>query len=76
MKVKNLANTSDTFDFEFPPKPYDIVGFGSNSADQLCVVPEYPSSDSKTEILQYARLPGGQVATAAIFLAHMGLKAR
>jgi len=76
MKVKNLANTSDTFDFEFPPKPYDIVGFGSNSADQLCVVPEYPSSDSKTEILQYERLPGGQVATAAIFLAHMGLKAR
>ncbi len=76
MKVKRLRDESDTFDLQFPRMPCDVVGFGLNSADQLCVVPEYPSADSKTEILQYARLPGGQVATAAVFLARMGRKVR
>jgi sulfofructose kinase len=77
MKIKQLQNPSDTFDLHFPEqKPFDVVGFGTNSVDHLCVVPEYPASGSKTGILEFEELPGGQVATALIFLSRMGLKTK
>ena len=77
MKIKRLQSLSDTFDLQLPErKPFDVVGFGLNSVDQLCIVPEYPRLDSKTEILRYEKLPGGQVATAVTFLSCMGLKAK
>jgi sugar/nucleoside kinase (ribokinase family) len=77
MKVKRLKDPSDTFDLQFPErKLFDVVAFGQNSVDHLCVVPRYPCLNSKTEILQYETLPGGQVATAAVFLARMGLKTK
>ena len=60
----------------FKSKPFDVVGFGFNSVDQLCIVPEFPNPDSKTEILQYAKLAGGQTATALVFLARMGLRVK
>lgn len=37
------------------------------------MLPEFPRPDSKTEILRYERLPGGQIATALTFLARMGV---
>ena len=77
MKIKQLSSPSETFDVEFPrDKPFDVVGFGTNSVDHLCIVAEYPRLDSKTEILQYERLPGGQVATTCAFISRMGLKAK
>jgi sulfofructose kinase len=77
MRIKNLISPAETFDLNFPEnKPFDVVGFGLNSVDHLCVVPEYPCLDSKTEILKYAKLPGGQVATALTFLSRMGLKTK
>ena len=77
MKIKRLDSPSDTFDLRFPErKAFDVVGLGLNSVDHLCVVPKYPDLDSKTEILHYEKLPGGQVATALIFLSRMGLKAK
>jgi sugar/nucleoside kinase (ribokinase family) len=77
MKIRRPKKPSDTFDIPFPVKrPFDVVGFGLNSVDHFCVVPRYPQFDSKTEILQYKKLPGGQVATAVVFLAHLGLKAK
>jgi sugar/nucleoside kinase (ribokinase family) len=76
MKLKLPVNPSDTFDISFPHKPFDVVGFGLNSVDHICVVPEYPRLDSKCEILQYEKLPGGQVATAVLFLARMGMRTR
>jgi len=39
-------------------------------------VPEYPRLDSKHEIAQYEQLPGGQVASAMVFLSRMGLKTK
>jgi sulfofructose kinase len=75
VKIKPLKSVTDAFDLHFPEdKPFDVVGFGTSSIDHLCVVREYPSIDSKSEILHYARLPGGQVATAVLFLSRMGLK--
>jgi sulfofructose kinase len=77
MKIKRLESPFEAFDLQFPEKrEFDVVGLGLNSVDHLCVVSEYPRLDSKTEILKYERLPGGQVATALIFLSRMGLKAK
>jgi sulfofructose kinase len=77
MKIKHLQSPSDRFDLQFAgEKPFDVVGFGTNSVDHLCIVPEYPQIGSKTEILHYEKLPGGQVATAIIFLSRMGLKTK
>ena len=77
MKIKQLSSPSETFDVEFPrDKPFDVVGFGTNSVDYLCLVAEYPRLDSKIDILQYERLPGGQVATTCAFVSRMGLKAK
>jgi sulfofructose kinase len=77
MKMKRLQDITDTFDLKFPEdKPFDAVGFGLNSVDHLCIVPEYPHLDSKSEIVQYEQLPGGQVATAMLFLSRMGLKTK
>ena len=77
MISKKLNSSSDTFDIPFPAaKAFDVVGFGTNSVDYLCVVPEYPALGSKTEMLQNEKLAGGQVATALTFLSRMGLKTK
>jgi len=77
MNIKQIQSPADTFDLRFPAgKALDAVGFGTNSVDHLCVVPEYPESSAKTEILHYEQLAGGQVATAMIFLARMGLRTK
>ncbi len=76
MKIRRLDNPRQSFDLHFSERSYDVVGLGSNSVDQLCIIPQYPHPDSKIEILHYERLPGGQTATATIFLSRMGLKAK
>ena len=77
MNIKKPESPSDTFDIPFlKRKPFDVVGFGLNSVDHLCVVPKFPGFDTKTEILQYEKLPGGQVATAILFLSRSGCSAR
>ncbi len=77
MEIKRLTDPSETFDLRFPEdKPFDVVGFGLNAVDHLCVVAQYPRFDTKTEILRYELLAGGQVATAMTCVARMGLKAR
>ena len=77
MKIKRLDSPLDTFDLCFPEaKPFDVVGFGINSVDQVYIVPEYPRPDSKCEILRHETMPGGQIATAVKFISRMGLKAK
>jgi sulfofructose kinase len=65
--------------FAIPPRasrPFDVVCFGLNSVDLLAVVAEYPVSNSKQRLQRFARLPGGQMATAAAVCARLGWKAR
>jgi sulfofructose kinase len=77
MRIRKIGNASETFDLDFPPgKPFDVVGFGLNAVDHLCIVPQYPRFDSKTEIVHYERLGGGQTATAVVFAARMGLSGK
>jgi len=57
-------------------KPFDVVGMGLNSVDFLCVVPEFPTVNSKMEMLQFSKQGGGQVATAMVALSRWGVKAK
>lgn len=65
--------------FSIPPadqRPFDVVTFGLNSVDLIAVVPEYPERNTKQQLSRFARLPGGQMATAAVVCARLGWRAR
>ncbi len=77
MKMNLPSQPSDCFDLELPAgKRFDMVGFGQNTVDDICVVPGFPRRDSKTEVIRYERQAGGQVATAVAFAARLGLSAK
>ena len=57
-------------------KPYEVVGMGLNSVDFLSVVPEFPTLNSKMEILRFSKQGGGQVATAMVALSRWGVKTK
>lgn len=77
MAFKRPQKMSDTLDLRLPgDKEFDLVGFGFNSVDLVCVVDRYPACGAKCEILQLEKMPGGQAATAVIFASRMGLRAR
>ena len=52
----------------------DVVGFGLNSIDHLCVVERHPRLDSKQTMVAYDQQPGGQVPTALVALQRWGLR--
>src|SRR5206468_5865991 len=56
--------------------PIDVTGLGLNAMDTICMVPRFPEPNGKTRISQMRVEPGGQVATALITCARLGLKAR
>jgi sugar/nucleoside kinase (ribokinase family) len=51
---------------------FDVAGFGLNSIDLLTVVAEFPSSNSKQRLQRFARMPGGQIATALVTCTKLG----
>jgi len=53
-----------------------VVGLGLNSVDLLAVVAEYPANNTKQRLQRFARLPGGQMATATATCARLGWNAR
>ena len=65
------------FNLSFPQnKPFDVVGMGLNSVDHLCLLPEFPTSNSKMEMLRFVKSGGGQVATAMVALSRWGIKTK
>src|SRR6185369_12547791 len=56
------------------PPAFDVVGFGFNTDDHVCVVPRPPRVDAKLRLREYARMPGGQVPTALVALQRWGLR--
>ena len=52
-----------------------MVGVGQVSFDYVCSAPVLPAAGGKVRALDYARLPGGQVATALLACARLGLRA-
>lgn len=55
---------------------FDVVGFGLNAVDHLCVVDEFPERDTKPGMRAFARTPGGQAASAMVLCARLGLRAK
>jgi sugar/nucleoside kinase (ribokinase family) len=61
--------------FSVPPpeaRRFDVVGLGLNSVDLVAVVAEYPVCNTKQRLQRFARLPGGQTATAVAVCARLG----
>lgn len=55
-------------------KPIDVAGLGQSSLDHVCLVDGLPRFAGKDRILDYTRLPGGQVATALLACTRLGLR--
>src|SRR6185295_173303 len=54
----------------------DVVGLGLNAMDTICVVPQFPTPNTKTHMREVRVEAGGQVATALATCTRLGLKAR
>lgn len=55
---------------------YDVIGLGQNAFDLVCEVDGLPAFASKARIHRAYQRPGGQVATAVLACARLGLRAR
>jgi sugar/nucleoside kinase (ribokinase family) len=64
------------FNLPLQDKPFDVVGMGLNSVDFLCLVPEYPTPNSKMQMRRFSKQGGGQVATAMVALSRWGVKTK
>jgi sulfofructose kinase len=53
---------------------FDVVGFGFNTHDHVCVTARPPRVDGKQRLRSYAQMPGGQVPTALVALQRWGLR--
>jgi len=54
----------------------DVVGVGLNATDTMLVVPHFPAYGGKVPFLSETYSPGGQVATAMVACAKLGLRAK
>ena len=64
--------------FAVPPpgtSRFDVAGLGLNSIDLVSVVAGHPAPNSKQRLEHFARCPGGQIATAMVACARLGLTA-
>ena len=57
-------------------RSFDVVGLGQNSVDLVVLTAEYPAANTAQHVLRFARLPGGQIATALAACARLGWAAR
>ncbi len=55
-------------------RPLDVLAVGLNSIDLLAVIDGHPAANAKTQMHEYAELPGGQAASAASAMARLGLR--
>jgi len=55
-------------------KEFDAAGFGVNAVDHLIVVPDYPTPDTKTRIVEYQHAAGGQTASTIVALQRLGMR--
>jgi len=55
---------------------FDVVGVGLNATDTMLVVPHFPAYGGKVPFLSETYSPGGQVATAMVACAKLGLRTK
>ncbi len=56
--------------------PFDVVGIGLNATDTLILVKEFPAYAGKVPFGRELISPGGQVATAIVACARLGLRTK
>ena len=57
-------------------REFDIVGVGLNATDTLLIVPHFPQYAGKVPFQQEILSPGGQVASAMVACASLGLRTK
>ena len=55
---------------------FDVVGVGLNATDTLLMVPHFPAYAGKVPFDEEVMSPGGQVASAMVACARLGLRAK
>lgn len=55
---------------------FDVVGVGLNATDTLLIVPKFPAYAGKAWIEEEVLSPGGQVASAIVTCARLGLRCK
>src|SRR6267154_2666803 len=55
---------------------FDVVGVGLNATDTLLVVPHFPAYAGKVPFQEEMLSPGGQVASAMVACARLGLRVK
>lgn len=55
---------------------FDVVGVGLNATDTMLVVPHFPAYGGKVPFLSESYSPGGQVASAMVACAKLGLRTK
>jgi sulfofructose kinase len=58
------------------PRDWDVLGVGQNALDRVLLLAHHPQPGEKLQPLASADLPGGQVATAVLTCATLGLRCR
>jgi len=56
--------------------PFDVVGIGLNATDTLILVPHFPAYAGKVAFEREVLSPGGQVASALVTCARLGMRAK
>src|SRR6202161_4333530 len=59
-----------------PESQFDVVGVGLNATDTMLIVPKYPPCGGKVPFSGEFISVGGQVATAMVTCARLGLRAK
>src|SRR5688500_7259707 len=57
-------------------RPFDVVGVGLNATDTLLLLPKFPAYAGKVPFTQEILSPGGQVASAMVACANLGLRVK
>jgi sulfofructose kinase len=55
---------------------FDVVGVGLNATDTMILIPHMPAYGGKVPFLQELQSPGGQVASAIVCCAKLGLRSK
>lgn len=55
---------------------FDVVGVGLNATDTMILIPHFPAYGGKVPFIQEVLSPGGQVASALVCCARLGLRAK
>ncbi len=57
-------------------REFDVVGVGLNATDTMILIPHFPAYGGKVPFLQEILSPGGQVASALVACASLGLRTK